>query len=279
MAERKFKNSWSRLSRAEEHLASFQHEWHTLLTKDGFAPVTRYDKDSGWTIASAIPNVATEERIRDNTLSLVVGEYAYQLRAALDGLIWDAFTLIQGSEPTAKASSLYFPIYTGDRAKTFQKDGFGVRFPKKLEDWLKSIQPETPEKPEEHPDWRVAAALTAIHDLARFDRHRRLRIIGAIPTVIGFAAFQTPPTPPVSIDIAEWDSIPCDVLNKQYDFLRFKVSDGTIEFPNKMLEIHLTFEVAFEDIRPVAGVPSGDRLPSFAAAANYIIDRFEQEFV
>jgi hypothetical protein len=84
-----FKNSRDRLERAEYHAKAFHSQWKSLLEDDSFSPVGRYDKDSGWYIVSAEPTPVTLERIRSNTLALDLGEMAYQLRSALDGLIWE----------------------------------------------------------------------------------------------------------------------------------------------------------------------------------------------
>lgn len=109
----KFKNSWIRLNRAADHLVAFKAELDAIFADNAFTTVTRYDKDSGWDIAAIALSDSTIKRIGDNRLSLELGEYAYQLRAALDGLIWDAITLTQGTEPPPMQIDWSFPFLTG----------------------------------------------------------------------------------------------------------------------------------------------------------------------
>jgi hypothetical protein len=82
MPERRFKNSWSRIERATYHLAAFQAEWNRIAQATR-GSVVRYDEDSGWYIASLTADETTREAIRSTTLPLILGEFAYQLRAAL----------------------------------------------------------------------------------------------------------------------------------------------------------------------------------------------------
>src|SRR5580658_215611 len=110
-SERKFKNSWRRLDRAADHLVAFNAELGAILGDNGISTISRHDKNSGWDIAAIALPEPVIERIRKNKLSLELGEYAYQLRAALDGLIWDAITLQQkGTEPAPDANRVEFPI-------------------------------------------------------------------------------------------------------------------------------------------------------------------------
>src|SRR5271170_6883087 len=151
-AVRRFKNSWSRLDRATNHIAAFQTEWNLLLSQDPFGSVVRYDQDNGCYIASLTASETSREAIRNTSLPLILGEYAYQLRAALDGLIWDAITFTQGAEPPADANRLEFPVLNG-KVRNFRDCGFHkFPFPDKLKTWLESIQPDSAEKPLGHPD-------------------------------------------------------------------------------------------------------------------------------
>jgi hypothetical protein len=143
MSERRFKNSWSRIKRATERLAAFQAEWNALLANNPFGTVVRYDEDSRWYVASLTASETTRKRIADTTLPLILGEFAYQLRAALDGLIWDAITFTQGTEPPADANRLEFPVLNG-KIMNFEKCGFhDFPFPENLKTWLESIQPDS----------------------------------------------------------------------------------------------------------------------------------------
>lgn len=275
MSERQFKNSWSRLERATEHLTAFQAGWNRL-TEDGFSTVAAYDKDGGWYVARVIPNnPAVREALRQTTLPLILGEYAYQLRAALDNLVWDAITFTQGTEPPPNASQVYFPVVTG-KAK-FKDCGFRkFPFPQKLDTWIESIQPDLAEKPLGHPDRGLAGAILDINNLAKFDRHRRLRVIASFPTEL-YVDFVF--DPPEGFKAVAIEGQPCNLLGDEDELLRFKVESETGERPrNISLATGVKFEIFFEDLVTYKDVAPGERLCNLCAAVEYIIVRFENEF-
>jgi hypothetical protein len=272
---RKFKASSLRLVRATEHLAAFQAEWNRLA-KNRWDSIVRYDKDSGWYIASLTPEDSVLDSIRNTPLPLIVGEFAYQLRASLDGLMWDAITVMQnGAEPPVDAKDVYFPILSIKNAK-FDECGFNrFPFPNKLKAWLKAIQLNSTQKPLDYPEGLIEA-LEDINNLSRIDRHRRLRIIASMPTEL-YAEFET--VPKDGFTIVGQEGLPCNILGDEYDLLRFKVESVTGNQPEKIRIITCSkFEVFFEDIPPVKDAPSGTRLGQLCDAVGYVIDRFESEF-
>src|ERR1035441_1769753 len=239
MAEKRFKNSWSRLDRATDHLAAFQKEWNRL-TQSGFGSIVRDDQDSGWYVASLTASDAIRDAVRKTPLPLILGEYAYQLRACLDGLIWDAVTFAQGTEPSADANRLEFPILNG-KVRDFKKFGLhDYPFPHKLKTWIESIQPDSAEKPLGHPDRGLAGALEDVHNLARLDRHRRLRIVAAFPTELYANIIFDPPE---GFKAVGQEGLPCNILGGEYDLLRFKVDSATGKPPRKIrIETGAKFE-------------------------------------
>lgn len=282
---RRFKNSWRRAERAGDHLAAFVGEWRAIFPPDDEGPPTvcRYDKDSGWYATSFVLPQAMIERIGRNIMPLELGEYAYQLRSALDGLIWDAITLSQkGTEPPSDANRIEFPILPPPigRNKRFEDCAFlKFPFPDKLKVWLESIQPYTAHKPEGDPDRGLNTALGDIHDLARFDRHRRLRVVAAVPTSLQFAVN----TKDVLSRITAWELMDCDLLGGQHQFLRFQLEtvDRT-PVPKLTLKTDISFEIILEDIEPF-DVPErinvGTQLQMLINAVEYIIMRFEEAFM
>lgn len=271
----KFKNCWSRTKRAADHLLAFKSEWERIFTDHCITSVFRYEENSGWFVVSTSVPPATLERIRCNTLALEIGEYAYQLRAALDGLIWDTITFTQGTEPAANTNRVEFPIVDGITRK-FKDSGFlKFPFPENLKRWLESIQPNAGEKSEGDPERGIPTALSDIHDLARLDRHRRLRIVAAVITQLRFGIASNPQGR--IVDRERIDTF--DLFGGQYEFLRFKVEtvDQTI-LRELTLKTDLAFEVLLEDIRPFPNMDACSQLGSYIYAVEYIISRFEDAF-
>jgi hypothetical protein len=263
------------LDRAATHLSAFKAEVEAILGNGGPSTVCRYDKGSGWVIASFVLPETMTERIRKDVLSLELGEYAYQLRAALDGLIWDAITIYRGAEPPSDANRIEFPVIDGIKKK-FKDCAFRkFPFPDKLRDWLETIQPNATDKPEGDPDRGLSTALGDIHDLARLDRHRRLRIVAAVPTNLQFGVY----TGDVLSRVVARERIDCDLFGGQYDFLRFQLE--TIDktpLKKATLKTDVTFEILLEDIEPFEGINTGTQLGMLIDAVGYIIARFEKEF-
>jgi hypothetical protein len=273
--KRRFTNSWGRLERAAKHLAAFTTEWAGMLADNGFSTFARYDKDSGWFIASGVLTEAAAKRVSENNLSLELGELAYQLRAALDGLIWETITHTQGFEPPADASRIEFPILNGKR-RDFKECAFLKHpFPEKLATWLESIQPDTDVKLEGDPDRGLNVTLEDIHNLARLDRHRRLRIVVAVPTKLKFGFT----TDPVSRIIARERIETFNLFSGQLEFLRFQVetADGSM-VKKGSLQTELTLEILAEGVEPYEDRDIGTQLMRFLTAVERVIERFEEEF-
>jgi hypothetical protein len=86
----------------------------------------------------------------DQTLALELGEFFYQLRAALDGAFWEAAVIASEGKVPAKGDSIAFPICP-------TKDKFDISpvhklpFPKELYDLICSIQPLSSVRIRGHP--------------------------------------------------------------------------------------------------------------------------------
>jgi hypothetical protein len=271
----RFKNSRSRLERAAYHTTNFIAEWAALLKDKELPTVGRYDKKSGWFIVSLNPSPELIERIRVNTLSLEIGELAYQLRAALDGLIWDAVTIMQGgTEPPSDATSLEFPILNG-KDRNFAKCGLNnFPFPNDLKKWIESIQPDTAEKPVGDPDRGLNNALEDIHDVARLDRHRRPRVVASPITEVGYRVVWTPTANIIADELID----SCDLFSGKYEFLRLRAITAAGKMPEHcLLQTRTTAEVVAEGIQLYDGEDIGKQLERFIHAVERVIVRFEAE--
>jgi hypothetical protein len=101
-----FKGARDRIKRAETHSAAFAQAWNALRDAEFYEPVCHIDTDGTGTIRCLpIAGVFPED------FPMMLGEILYQLRAALDNLIYDAAILDTGSNPPKNPRSLEFPIY------------------------------------------------------------------------------------------------------------------------------------------------------------------------
>ncbi len=271
-----FKNSRDRLQRAADHARAFMAEWDALFDGDALRPELRNDTVPGWTIIVANFNPDVQERVSKNTLSLELGELAYQLRAALDGLIWDVVTRVQGAEPPVDAANgLDFPILTGGK-KQFKDCGLQkFPIPSQLLNWLEFIQPGSAQKPVGDPDRGLGIVLGEIHDLARMDRHRRLRVVAAIPQDLSLTVFTQPP----GGKIVAHESLRCDLFNGQSDIVRLRIEcDGGLLPYHVRFQAEIVFDITVEGVQPCDGENVMVQLDRFLAAVEHTIKKFESYF-
>jgi hypothetical protein len=107
-------------------------------------------------------------------MAVLLGEWLYNLRCALDYAVFATALYDSGTDPPPEQGSLPFPIYTTEQL--FVDDHYRL---KGLSDYhrdelLEPIQPY-------HCDDIDASALLCLHRLARNDRHRRLHVLSALP--------------------------------------------------------------------------------------------------
>ena len=271
----RFKNSMDRVKRAAYHSRALDSEWKAILGSPDTQTYLCDRRHPGWFTVIAALGSSAREQFAENTLALELGEFAYQLRAALDGLMWDALTHIHGAEPAShEATRLEFPIVRTDAE--FSKRGFHqFRFPQKLKEWLESVQPYKPDKEAGDPDRSLGLALEGIHNLARLDRHRRLRTVAALPMDASFI----PITTPSGGTIIRLERLSCDLFSGQDELAKMKVEcAGGITPYHVRLRANVTFEILFEGFDLYSGEGMGIQLQRFAKAVAHTIARFEAEF-
>ena len=175
-------------------------------------------------------------------LALEFGEFLYQLRAALDSLIYETAIVVSGQDPPPNAEELEFPIRPSETS--FNN---AARKIAPLADhhkiWIKDIQPYRDSYETEGMEV-TAQALDAINDLARKDRHRGLRAIAS------WGANKNPQfdLPPGSS--LEWVNItPDGLLEHEAVLATFKIRNWT---PGLEMQANpnCTFDVSVEDVPP-----------------------------
>jgi hypothetical protein len=264
MAERIFKNSWRRIERAKIHGEAFAREWTTVLPQEGQAVDIKHENDGAYVAEMTIKTPP------ENNLAFEVGEFFYQLRSSLDGALWQAVTITEGAEPTTDINRLDFPIYSEQRY--FDQSAIHRhKLPHELRDWLASIQPYCAEKASGDPDRGLGNTLQLLHDLARMDRHRRLRVVAAVPTQVDWLFYSVP-----QANIVSAEAIRCNFLEGERKFLRFtaETTDGT-PIQTIQLATGVTIEIAIDEI-PCWEGSLDKEFARFVGATHYVIDRLER---
>jgi hypothetical protein len=158
----------ARLDRAEELYEAFGTAWGVYLEQRPHRLVTKLHGDGhGELLMERVVPMPPE-------LGLILGEFLYQLRAALDNCLYAVAVIVAGTSPPPGAGALQWPIC--DTAEAFNKQRSRLKYLRAdLVDALEAIQPYQAELPR----WN---SLWLLNDLARVDRHRTLHLVlGALP--------------------------------------------------------------------------------------------------
>jgi hypothetical protein len=165
-------------------------------------------------------------KVLDTSVPFIIGEFFYQLRAALDAAMWAAFEKLGPSPPPPKMNpdALYFPFTKS--SDSFKKATFNfIPLPSELKTWIESIQSYNAGKfaigtPEE----QTLIALNMVNKFSAHDRHRKLHIVG---TVISSNTALITCTPPAAITYVQ--NLPANPFEGQYEIAAFGVEGITPE--------------------------------------------------
>ena len=166
-----FSKCRARIARAVHHANEAAEVWNSLDITHLLA-VTLFVRDDG----TGTLDVDQVEPLPES-LELELGEYLYQLRAALDGSVYASAIQDSGQNPPPKASSIEFPIceskdeWPKQSRKIAQLNAGRQRF-------IEATQPFA-EPPLEASLLVLNSnrCLRFLNELARIDRHRRLHTL------------------------------------------------------------------------------------------------------
>lgn len=160
-----FDGPWARIERAQDHRAEAARLWADYLDRDPFHVSLSMDEDG-----VGVVSIEVDEQ-PPLAMALSLGEYFYNLRAALDGAVYDAAVADTGKDPPPEAGRLQFPVATTreafGRARS-QIEPLSVENKRSIE----SCQPYRSPEPR-------GTALYWVNEMARKDRHRHLHLLGA----------------------------------------------------------------------------------------------------
>ena len=174
LSEGPFENCWERIERAKVHNEALADAWNGLANNDVYE-VFSYVGDDGAGFIRAIPLNSFPRA----GFSLQLGELLYQLRSALDGLVYTAAILETGQNPPPDEKCLEFPICVRRR---YFKDSIHKLGPltQKRRDLIEAVQPyNAPCLAPELVSFNYNRGIGILNDWARKDRHRKLHVIGS----------------------------------------------------------------------------------------------------
>lgn len=251
------------------HGRKFMETWGTFVN-DKPCTIRAYEESKGTTVVVAEFEGGIDPDFGID-LALELGEFFYQLRAALDAATFKFASLISAPHPPANETTLEFPIYPSP--KKFQNSAFNREpFPNDLKVWVESIQPYNASKTADKPYFAINKFLSVIHDCARKDRHRHLHVVAAYPTSMTGEIILDGPG-----NITFTEAIPCNFLENKFEFLRVgfdETFEGKIDLKGQMV-----IDVSVDEIPGVRGTSLADAMNVLAKAAGFVVNAFENIYL
>ena len=167
-----FEGCWRRIRRADAHRVAFTRCWDAFVRHESYCIFIEEDGDR----AGGEVRIVRREPYDVTGFALYIGEMLYQLRAALDGAVYDAAVVVSGASPPPDAEKLQLPI--GNNSKHFTELASRYLRPltTQLRNYIASIQPYNAKSDDD----TLNIHLGILNDWARKDRHRRLHVVGTV---------------------------------------------------------------------------------------------------
>lgn len=167
-----FEGCWQRIKRADAHRISFTQGWEAFTARTSHSVVMTQSRNR----TGGEVRIVRQEPYDTTGFALYIGEMLYQLRAALDGAVYDAAIVVSGANPPPEADKLQLPI--GKDSTDFGRLASRHLRPltTELRNYIASIQPYNARSDED----TLNIHLGILNDWARKDRHRRLHVVGTV---------------------------------------------------------------------------------------------------
>ncbi|WP_154402272.1 hypothetical protein [Ornithinimicrobium cavernae] len=223
----------ARLDRAVTHFENFGDLWSDYLNQKPHRTELVPEADGSTCVQLRRDVVIPAE------ISVVLGEFLYEMRAALDNCLYAVAVITSGQNPPPRAERLEWPIRETSRQWTSQAGRYEA-LPTEVVDALETIQPYRAE----FPSWN---SLAILHDLARFDRHR---------TPKGLALYLVRVRMRVDPAVIEVLDVGTEgVIHDGDTLVRIKVASGHAISPENF-DLDVEFDVDVEDVQASPG-PTG----------------------
>ena len=264
---RQFEDSWRRIDRAISHARVISQQWPALLDTTAQPKIVQHSVDK-----YAVQVKVKKEN--QNDFALEVGEYFYQLRAALDSVAFRTVVLETGYDPPPRENSIEFPIYTKpDRFENCPLITL-TKFPPIIKEWIRSVQPYSYPKASDPDIQEMGRLLEVLHDCARKDRHRKLHMI-----VAGISKLKTRFETSPNVRISNVQPVPIDFFGDEVDFLTFDavITDRSLDTHVK-LHTDMTVDLGMMEFPNQIGQDLMNELERVMIAARHVVQVFEDGY-
>ncbi len=260
-----FETCGQRTDRAALHGKTLAELWASLDT--GSAYSTSIDFQDDGTGEIFVKPVNPDWFVQ---FSLEYGEMLYHLRAALDSCVYDAAVLNTGKNPPDDEDALMFPICTSP--KKFKESARRIKpLPDELKSFVESVQPyKGLVIANDFGIWPISDILGYLGRWSIIDRHRRLHVVGTLPT---WGKIQVIPPPEMTLDYLIFEG--GSVLEDQSKIGTCKIGNFT---RGAKIGVHteLAFEIAVKDGATVAIATKS--APGMLIACWDVMEKFKKVF-
>ena len=261
----KFNTCWDRVARAEIHRQTLTKLWNRPGENDAYTSRAQVDADGTGTF-----RVVPVDRGWVLPFSFELGEFLYQLRAALDSCIYDAAALHFEQDPPPHEDKWEFVF--GSNASEFEQ---AMRRMKKIihddvRGLMESVQPYMTKTARLDEDtWHVGETLWILNDWARIDRHRRLHVCkNALRS--GRVTLNLPPGMTQESLTINWRKL----LEDECEVARFKIGNY-VRGADINVDCQLAFEVIVDET-PRCGF--GEASTAMMTCVQAVREMFERHF-
>jgi hypothetical protein len=202
--------------------------------------------------------------------SLQYGEMLYQLRAALDSCVYDAVVVHKGKNPPDNEDALMFPICVSP--ERFKESARRISpLPNELQTYIESVQPYKGLVIQNNVGiWPISDILGYLGRWSIIDRHRRLHVVGTLPTK---GTVQV--TPPAGMTL---DSLICEgdgILEDQSKIGICKIGNY-VRGAKMKVNTQLAFQIGVKDGSAI--VIATQSAPGMLIACWEVMEKFKKFF-
>lgn len=168
----RFYDCQQRIFRADAHQKATVEAWDRFTADEPYMAAVEVADDG-----SGVIDVHLQYDTLPPLFSLEFGEMLYQLRAALDSLVYQAAIYDSGQDPPPQAEALEFPF----RATAKKRKDVGQKIAPlsvSRQAIVAGVQPYKAPHVDAAEKYLIDSLVT-LNDWARIDRHRRLHLIGS----------------------------------------------------------------------------------------------------
>jgi hypothetical protein len=268
---RPFESCRERIERAKAHRDALADDWNNFIKEDSYSVRVHVQTNGTGRIYVTPKFSALPPRF-----SLEFGEMVYQLRAALDGCVYEAAVLHSKQNPPPDEDHLEFPICKSEGG--FKNSARSIKpLPQECRDFIELVQPYKVSKTVEPKIMvmRFNRSLGILHDWARKDRHRKLHLLGAWATKASPMVRVPSGVTVTAIEVAGFG-----FLREESEIAKFRI-DGFRPGMKVRANPNLAIDIAVDE-EPLPCAPSdvlGNRLFNIFLFVDSAVSAFEAFFV